>query len=304
MMFQSAILVSFSLFLTYLGASRTLKGALGLSTLINLNKSATGAVVIASITALPELTSSIAAIYLGSSHLAMGNILGSNIYNLPLLIGLAGLIGEFEITNNVAEQCLMLVLINIVVAGVTIVSGTISPALSVILLGFYVLFLYRQLKRGEACEQETCSIRDATLTLVTGGAALILGSFILVNNAVGIMNAYSISPFIVGVVMSLGAVLPEVAVSLLSAVKGEHEISVGNIIGDNIITITLVLGLVSLMRPIQAAASEIITTIPFTIGIPAIIYLMHIKNWKVTKKTAALFLLSAVLILVYQIVSA
>jgi cation:H+ antiporter len=304
MMFQSAILVSFSLFLTYLGASRTLKGALGLSTLINLNKSATGAVVIASITALPELTSSIAAIYLGSSHLAMGNILGSNIYNLPLLIGLAGLIGEFEITNHVAEQCLMLVLINIIVAGVTIVTGTITPVLSVLLLGLYVLFLYRQLKRGEACEQETCSIRDATLTLVTGGAALILGSFILVNNAVGIMNTYGISPFFVGVVMSLGAVLPEVAVSLFSAVKGEHEISVGNIIGDNVITITLILGLISLMSPIQVTATEIITTIPFTIGFTAIIYLMHIKGWKVTKKTAALFLLSAILILFYQMVSA
>jgi len=298
------MLVSFSLFLTYLGASRTLKGALGLSTLINLNRSATGAVVIASITALPELTSSIAAIYMGSSNLAMGNILGSNIYNLPLLIGLAGLVGEFEITNHVAEQCIMLVVINLIVAGVTIVSGTISPSLSVLLLGFYVLFLYRQLKKGEECEQETCSISDATLTLVTGGAALIIGSFILVNNAVGIMNAYSISPFIVGVVMSLGAVLPEVAVSLFSAVKGEHEISVGNIIGDNVITITLVLGIVSLMRPIQVAASEIITTIPFTIGFTAIIYLMHIKGWKVTKGTAALFLLSAIIILVYQMVSA
>ena len=164
--------------------------------------------------------------------------------------------------------------------------------------------LYRQLKKGGECEQETCSISDATLTLITGGAALIIGSFILVNNAVGIMNAYSISPFIVGVVMSLGAVLPEVAVSLFSAIKGEHEISVGNIIGDNVITITLVLGIVSLMRPIQVAASEIITTIPFTIGFTAIIYLMHIKGWKVTKGTAALFLLSAIIILVYQMVSA
>ncbi|MBE0633486.1 hypothetical protein IH574_02850, partial [Candidatus Bathyarchaeota archaeon] len=172
------------------------------------------------------------------------------------------------------------------------------------LLGLYVLFLYRQLKRGGDCEQETCSIRDATLTLVTGGAALILGSFILVNNAVGIMNTYSISPFFVGVVMSLGAVLPEVAVSLFSAVKGEHEISVGNIIGDNVITITLVLGLISLMSPIQVTATEIVTTIPFTIGFTAIIYLMNIKGWKVTKKTAALFLLSAVLILVYQMISA
>ncbi len=304
MLMQSAMLVSFSLFLTYLGASRTLKGALGLSTLINLNRSATGAVVIASITALPELTSSIAAVYMGSSHLAMGNILGSNIYNLPLLIGLAGLGGEFEITNHVAEQCIMLVAINILVAGVTIVTDTISPVLSVTLLGLYVLFLYRQLKKGGECEQETCSIRDATLTLVTGGAALILGSFILVNNAVGIMNTYRISPFFIGVVMSLGAVLPEVAVSLFSAVKGEHEISIGNIIGDNMITITLVLGIISLMRPIQVTASEIRTTIPFTIAFTAIIYLMHIKGWKVTKKTASLFLLSAVLILVYQLVSA
>ena len=302
MMIQSALLVSFSLYLTYLGASRTLKGALGLSTLINLNRSATGAVVIASITALPELTSSVAATFMGSSHLAMGNILGSNIYNLPLLIGLAGLVGEFEITNHVAEQCLMLVVINLVVASTTIITGTVSTGLSVLLLGLYLLFLYRQLQKGEECEQETCSIRQATTTLVTGGVALILGSFILVNNAVGIMNTFNIKPFFVGVVMSLGAVLPEVAVSLFSAVKGEHEISVGNIVGDNVITITLVLGIVSLLRPVQVTTSEILTTIPFTIAFTAIIYMMHIKGWIVTRRRAILFLVSALLILVFQLV--
>lgn len=304
MIVQLAMIVSFSLFLTYIGVSRTLKGALGLSTLINLNKSTTGAVVIASITALPELSSSITATILGSSQLALGNILGSNIYNLPLLIGLAGIFGEFEINKNVAEQCLILVVINILVAGVTITIGSIPRAFSVVLLVLYLLFLYRQLKNGTKCWQVTCGIKEATLTLITGGAALILGSFILVNSAVGVINAYQISPFLVGVVMSLGAVLPEVAVSLFSALKREHEISVANILGDNIITITLVLGLVSLIRPMQVIASEIITTIPYTIVFTVVIYFMQIKGWKVTRKTAVIFLLSIVTIFVYQTISA
>lgn len=309
MIVQLAVMVFFSLFLTYLGVSRTLKGALGLSTLINLNKSTTGAVVIASITALPELSSSITATILGSSHLALGNILGSNIYNLPLLIGLAGIFGEFKINKNVAEQCLILIVINILVAGVTITIGSIPRAFSVVLLVLYLLFLYRQLKNGAKCEQGTCGMRargikEATLTLITGGAALILGSFILVNSAVGVINAYQTSPFLVGVVMSLGAVLPEVAVSLFSALKREHEISVANILGDNIITITLVLGLVSLIRPMQVIASEIITTIPYTIVFTVVIYFMQIKGWKVTRKTAVIFLLSIVTIFVYQTISA
>jgi len=304
MITQSIALLSFSIALTYLGASKTLKGALGLSTFINLGKSATGAVIVASVTALPELTSSLTAIFLGSTGLALGNILGSNIYNLPLLIGLAGLVGEFEITNHVAEQCVFLVATNIFIATVTLVLGTVPPVMSMILLSIYIAFLWRQLHKGGSCEAETCNLHEATLTLFIGGGALILGSVLLVNNAIRIMNAYSLSPFMVGIMMSLGAVLPEVAVSLLSAVKGEHEISIGNIIGDNIITATLVLGLVSALSRVNVAPSEVLTTIPFTIGFTAVLYLMHIKGWKVTRLTALLFLIATAAILGMQIMFA
>jgi cation:H+ antiporter len=299
---QAPLFITISIFLTYFGASRTLKGALGLSALANLSKSSTGAILVASVTALPELTSSLAAALLGSGHLALGNILGSNVYNLPLLLGLAGLIDEFEITNNIADQCAFLVLLNLVIGIVTLTLGTLPRIVGIGLLLSYLAFIFRSLGKSDECNDVECTRREAVSFTVFGGAALVLGSYLLVNNTLAIVNSSGLNLFFVGLVMSFGAVIPEVAVSLLSASRGEHEISVGNIVGDNIITATLVLGLVSLISPVTVSAGEVFSTIPFTILFTGLIYVMHKNQWHVTRRNALLFLLSAIAVLVIQIV--
>jgi len=135
---------------------------------------------------------------------------------------------------------------------------------------------------------------------VFGGLALVFGSYLLVNNTLVIVHSSGLNLFFVGLVMSFGAVIPEVAVSLLSASRGEHEISVGNIIGDNIITATLVLGLVSMISPVEVSSGEVFSTIPFTIAFTGLVYLMHKYNWRVTRMNALLFLFSAVGVLIIQ----
>ena len=299
---QALALISLSIMLTYFGASRTLKGALGLSALKSLSKASTGAILVASVTALPELTSSVTAAILGSSELALGNILGSNVYNLPLLIGLAGLIDEFEISNNIAKQCAFLVLLNLAIGAVTLTLGTLPRAAAFVLLGFYLLFIFRSLGKSDECGDPECTTREAVSFTVFGGAALVIGSYLLVNTTLAVVNAYGLNMFLVGLVMSFGAVIPEIAVSLLSASRGEHEISVGNIVGDNIITATLVLGLVSLIRPVEVSSAEVFSTIPFTIAFTALIFFMRRYDWHVTRRNAVLFLAASVCILVIQIV--
>ena len=301
MSYTLALLIPISLILTYKGAGETFKGALGLSTVLRLSRSAAGAVIVATITALPELSSSVAAVAMGSSRLAFGNILGSNIFNLPLLIGLAGLFGEFEISSAIAEQSLFLIGLNVTIALISLITGWMSQGVGLLLLALYVVFLYRSLHGGgQTCEGEACSLKQSISSLVIGGGVLLLGSLLLVKTASNLMTMYALDAFIVGIVMSFGAILPEVAVSLFSAFSGEHDISVGNILGDNIITGTLVLGIIAFLKPIQVEALDIAMTIPFTIMFTAMMYIMHVKGWRVTRKVSLLMLVSSVLILIAQ----
>jgi cation:H+ antiporter len=301
MSYTLALLIPISLLLTYKGAGQTFKGALGLSTVLRFSRSAAGAVVVATITALPELSSSVAAVVMGSSRLAFGNILGSNIFNLPILIGIAGLFGEFEISNDIAEQSQFLVALNILIALTSLVTGGLSQVIGVLLLSLYIVFLYRSLHAGsQTNDDEACSLGESISSLIIGGAVLLLGSLLLVMTASSLMTMYALNAFFVGIVMSFGAILPEIAVSMFSAFSGEHDISVGSILGDNIITATLVLGIIAILQPITVETRDIAMTIPFTVMFTALMYVMHTKGWKVTRKVSLLMLVSSFIILLAQ----
>lgn len=297
-----AVIIPLSLLFIYKGADHTFKGATGLSTLLQLSRSLTGAVVVASVTALPEFSSSVLAVFTESSSLALGNILGSNVYNLPLLLGLAGLFGGYHISNNIAKHCIFLVSVNLITMFLSLTFNGLYPWMGVLLLLIYGIFIYHSMRTGGKCEcvEEGCSWRKSFWHLVGGGIVLILGALFLVRATSSLIAAYNVNQFYAGIVMSLGSVVPEVAVSLYSAASGEHEISVGNIIGDNIITGTLILGVISMLQPIQVVRNDLFKTIPFTLAFTGLVYLMHKMHWKVTKKVSVLILISTIVVFFLQ----
>ncbi|MEM3578259.1 MAG: sodium:calcium antiporter [Candidatus Bathyarchaeia archaeon] len=304
-----AVAFAASLLLLYVGAKKTLQGAVCLANSMCINKVVAGTVVVASITALPELMSSLMAVFWGSSHLALGNLIGSNIYNIPLIIGLCGLIREFKMKNSsvVTESAFMIVLSSIF-AVIIILTGQVTWWLGLIFLFAYLLFIYYSIRKSNNNHEGdgNGSSRKALAYVILGGAALLGGTALLVRSALLISEVFGLREFYVGLtITALGCIIPEAAVSIFAALEGEEEISIGNVIGDNIITISLVFGLVAIIVPFrgrsfEVAPQEILTTVPFMVLVTVMLLVMSKKHQRITRPLSVLMLIVAAVSFIVQ----
>jgi len=303
-----AVAIAASLMLLYVGAKNTLQGALWISRSLGVSRIITGCIFVAMVTALPELMSSLIAAIWQSSDLAFGNILGSNIYNIPLIIGLCGLVREFRIGNSIAEkESGFMIVLSAFLALVLILTGAVTWWLGLIFLVMYPMFVYYSIRvfntnNGLPNNREGgATRRKAAIYLVLGGMALLSGTFLLVRSALYIVELYEVKEFYVGLtIMTLGSILPELAVSLFAALEGEHEVSIGNVIGDNIVTITLVFGLVAVIHPFETSALEVLSTMPFMILVTVMLLAMSRGHRRVTRPLSLIMLLVAVLSFIVQ----
>ncbi|MEM3731844.1 MAG: sodium:calcium antiporter [Candidatus Bathyarchaeia archaeon] len=289
-----------SLWLLYAGAKKTLKGAVLVANSIGVSRVVAGTVLVASITALPELMSSIIAVVWASSHLALGNLLGSNIYNVPLIIGLCGLVREFKLKNSpvILESAFMIAL-GAFFAIILALTGQVTWWMGIMFLALYPAFIYRSIRRSNNgnCNGNGGKVsKRLVANMIFGGAVLLSGTMLLVRSALLISEIFGLREFYVGLTISaLGCIIPEAAVSLLAARAGEQEISVGNVIGDNIITITLVFGLVAIISAVKGylfyvSQLEILSTVPFMVLVTVMLLIMSKMRQKITRPISVLML--------------
>jgi len=288
-----------SLLLLYTGSKKIVAAATSLASSLNLHKVVVGTVFVASVTSAPELFSSLIAAIFSSSQLAFGNIIGSNIYNVPLIIGICGLIGEYKMKNStINKECLLMTGLATLLMLLTIATGTVAWWTGIIFLAMYPAFIYYSIRKGNSngdpANETHGSIAKPAAIMVLGGAALIAGTFLLVYSATAMAEIFGLSHFYAGLtIMALGCVIPETAVSVAAALHGEQEISIGNVIGDNVITITLVLGIVALIRSFTVTWQEILTTVPFMILVTLVLFAMNRRSHKITRAWSLLMLVIA-----------
>ncbi|MCS7120373.1 MAG: hypothetical protein RMJ07_01725 [Nitrososphaerota archaeon] len=292
----SILAILTGIILIHIGSKEVVFSALSLSERINLHKAAVGAIFVALATSLPEFVTSLVAALSVSSYMALGNIIGSNIYNVPLVLGICGLIREFRIKDNpVKDQCLFMIGMSGMITLISLVFGAVTWWIALSFLAAYPIIIFYHIRRGNGSGQTVNgSIRlDAKIiaAIILGGAILACGSYLLVHGALSVVNALGITHFYAGLtILSFGCIIPELAVSVAAAIRGEEEISIGNVIGDNIITMTLVLGSVGLIRPFVVSFFDIISTVPFMILVTLILYAMALRRCKVTKVWSVLML--------------
>ncbi|MCS7113897.1 MAG: sodium:calcium antiporter [Nitrososphaerota archaeon] len=274
--------------LIYVGSKKLVLSACGLADCINLHRVVVGTILVASVTSAPEFLSSVIAALFGSSHMALGNILGSNIYNIPLIIGICGLIEEFKIENHaVGRECLLMIGLAALMGVLTASTSMVTWWIALIFLALYPVFIYYSIRKGNnGCylSRPPRGMAKMAVFMVLGGVALTCGTFLLVYGVTAIAESFGLMHFYAGLtIMALGCVVPETAVSVAAALHGEQEISIGNVIGDNIITMTLVFGVVGLIRSFRVSLSEILLTVPFIFLMTFILFLMSRYGHKVTK---------------------
>ncbi len=263
------------------GADLFVGGGSGLASRFGITPSLIGFTVVAFGTSLPEFVVSINAGLTGNPGIATGNIIGSNIANIALVLAICGLLNPHALNRHhpansgVKKQALLMLAATALFIGVAWF-GTLSAPAGVIFLIAFILILRTLWKEGRA--EGTLPIRakgSLDYILTAGGIlAVIIGAQLVVTSAVGIATTLGISAFVIGMtIVAIGTSLPELATSAAAILKGEPGISVGNLLGSNIFNLLFVMGIIALIIPIPIAdTGDLLVMAGFSLAALPLIY--------------------------------
>ncbi|UXD86410.1 calcium/sodium antiporter [Thalassolituus hydrocarboniclasticus] len=218
-----------------------------------------GLTIVAMGTSAPEMFVSAVASLDGAGNLAIGNALGSNITNIALVLGITALISPIPLQKKLLKKELPLLILISIIGGLTLADLELNLTDAIILfsamaVALYLMFLDTSesgeaiVDEDEAAEIENTPMRTAVFWLVTGLIALMLSSKLLVWGATEIARAYGVSDLVIGLtIVAIGTSLPELAASVASALKGHHDIAIGNVIGSNIFNLLTVMPIPGLL---------------------------------------------------------
>ncbi|AFK22132.1 calcium/sodium antiporter [Pyrococcus sp. ST04] len=253
------------------------------------------ALVLASIaTTLPEVTVSAISSYKGNSGIALGNAVGSALANIGIILAISAMIMPLKV-DKIASENSLIMLGATTYAWLLMMDGEISRIEGISLIIIYLLFLTYLYKRHITLEElegeGNGSIGREVAILFLSGGMVIVGAELVVDSAVKIARALGVPEVIIGVTLvSIGTSLPELANSLTATLKKIPNISVGNIIGANILDILMVIGIAAMIRPIHVDPSIMKTVMPMTLAVMLVLTISLFRNNKVGRKTAVVLL--------------
>jgi len=185
------------------------------------------------------------------------------------------------------------------------VTRMVSWWMGAIFVAFYPIFVYYSIRNG-TCSAEECTgpkpnKKSISLDILLGGGALVVSTFLLVNSALTISTIFALDQFYVGLtIVALGCVVPEVAVSVAATLAGEQDMTIGNVIGDNMLTLTLVFGLVGLTSQFSVSLSEVLYTAPFMVIAALMLFTMNKLGHNVNRMWGFMMLATAGLAFIFQ----
>lgn len=287
MMLVTIFLIGIGLVILIVGAEVLVRGSSRLATALGVSPLMVGLTVVAFGTSSPELAVSLQSALNGQPDLAVGNVVGSNILNVLLILGLSALITPLIVAQQLVRLDVPIMIGASVLVWVLALNGSISQIEGGLLFGLmilYISFLIWQSRREQnpavtAEYEQEFTIKEPRTPgrillniafVVVGLAMLIFGSRLFVQGASELARFYGLSELVIGLtVVALGTSLPEVAASIMAAVKGERDIAVGNVVGSNLFNLLFVLGATALLArdgvPVSSGALSL--DIPFMVAV-------------------------------------
>ena len=305
----SFIMLVFGFVLLVWGADKFVAGASALARRLGVSPLLVGLTIVAFGTSAPELAVSLTAALQGANEIAVGNVLGSNIFNLLMVAGLSAVVCPLVMDRTLLRRDWPIALGAAVLLLVFIAPDlTISRIEGIILLVVFALVLGTQiraaLKNRDTLESEEDEITMPPVmigvNIVLGLACIIIGGQLAVNGATGIARMFGLSETLIGLtIVAIGTSLPELVTSLVAARKGQNEIAMGNVIGSNIFNLLLILGVSATITPIPVQATSIIDALVL-IGISIVFYLPA-RRGKLGRAPGAIMALTYVVYTAYLI---
>jgi len=266
-MTSTLLILVLGLVLLYFGAEGLVRGSSSLALRLGVGPLLVGLTVVAFGTSTPELVVSLKAAYLGQGDISVGNVVGSNICNIGLILGFSALIIPIKVASQIVRIDTPIMIATTALALFLLHDGSVSRSEGIVLFTLliaYVLFSIRLAKKqasdplaGEFTEEIKISkwgVWQDVAFIVAGLVMLVFGARFLVDAAIDIAKAAGLSEAVIGLtIVAVGTSLPEFATSLVAALKKEADIAVGNVVGSNIFNILGILGISAAVTPLSSS---------------------------------------------------
>ncbi len=281
----------------YYGADYLVKGAANIARILGIPPIIVGLTVVAFGTSMPEFLVGLQAAIRGENDIAIGNIVGSNIANIALILGISAVIAPLAINYKSIKKELMILFISSLVFSLIVYNGT-NFIVGLIFISIMIFFItYLIMHPGEAPIQEEMPEKDNSIFknsifIILGGVALVLGSKFLIDSAVFFARIFKVPEIVIGMtIVAIGTSLPELAASVVASIKKQSDISIGNIIGSNIFNMFFVIGGVSLIKDIDVNKSIYSFEIPVMLLLTILLFPMIAKSNGLKRISGVIFLL-------------
>lgn len=259
------------------GADRLTDGAVALAERMQIPQIVIGLTIVALGTSAPEFCVSLVSALKGTADLAVGNVVGSNIFNAMLIVGVAAMVAPMTILPSTIKKDVPVALVaSVALTVMVLMDGDLSRVDAALLFVGFLAFMWvtlRGAKGSHAIEQEQAAPRGYSVLksvglLVLGLACLVVGSNIFVDGATSVAQTLGVSEAVIGLtIVAGGTSLPELATSVVAARKGNSGIAIGNVLGSNVLNILLILGAAGLICPMQVQGITLVDFAMMTISV-------------------------------------
>lgn len=258
-MWAQVLLLIFGIVVVMKSADWLTNGAVGLATKLGISQIVIGLTIVAIGTSMPEFFVSIVSAIKGTPDLAVGNIVGSNIFNVLLIVGVAATVAPIAIQRATVRRDIPIAIVASIMLTFMMLDDNISRIDALILFAAFIAFIWITLRnsKNDANEKDASTEKviptwKSVLFIIFGLVGLVLGSNIFVDNASSLAHGWGISDAVIGLtIVAGGTSLPELATSAVAARKGDSGIAIGNVLGSNVFNILMILGLTGIISPMH-----------------------------------------------------
>ena len=290
------------------GSDFFVDGASSIASLLKIPTIIVGLTIVAFGTSAPEAAVSITSAITGNNAMAVSNVIGSNLFNILMVIGISALLGELLMEKSVLNKDLpFLVGITILFAAFIIIGWNVSQIEGIILLIIliaYVAYLIKSAKKSDnanVVEKPKFTLPQSIIFIIIGLAGIVLGGDLVVNSASDIAIALGMSETLVGLtIVAIGTSLPELVTSLTALKKGENQLVIGNVIGSNIFNILFVLGASSAITAISLDSSMLID-VTFMVFVTVLCFIFGKTQDKFDRKEGAILVALFIAYMIFAI---
>ena len=298
------------------GADLFVDGASGIAGNFKISKMLIGLTIVSFGTSAPEFAVSVKSLLSGSGDIVLGNVIGSNILNILLILGCSALVHSLTVKNNTVKKELPITMLITCLFAVLLSDSLFDKGMvnqftrsdGVVLILFFAVFLYYLIKMARnkvEDEKDTniISMKKAILFTIIGLTGIVLGSNFVVDSASFIAKELGVSERLISLtIIALGTSLPELVTSVTATMKGEYDIAIGNVVGSNIFNIGIVVGVpVALLGGIGSIAFSYIDLIVM-VASAIILFIFSFGDYRITRKEGFMLLLLFIVYYGYVII--